>query len=149
MNWPIAFANQTVLLNVIGRFEIQYCIFGQATWNLQYRYCCEITSHTLPLYMVCSQYVESGKPLISRHRSKPKETPCSPSNLFGADHKEGMQCESSHYQQQLEREEREPGSRSKQLSHYNINVSVHRHILAQYSVQYIVVAELMVSGHVS
>ena len=59
-----------------------------------------------------------------------------------------MQRESSHYQQQLEREKREPGSRSKQLSHYNINLSVHHDILAQYS-EYIVVAERMVSGHVS
>ena len=29
-------ANQTVLLNVIGQFEIQYCIFGQPAWNLWY-----------------------------------------------------------------------------------------------------------------
>jgi len=29
-------ANQTVLLNVIGQFEIQCCVFGQPTWNLRY-----------------------------------------------------------------------------------------------------------------
>ena len=30
------FANWAVLPNVIGQFEIQYCVFGQATWNLRY-----------------------------------------------------------------------------------------------------------------
>ena len=57
-------------------------------------------THTPPLCTVHSQYVESGKPLIFRRRPKPKETPCSQSDLFGADHKEGTQRESSHYQQQ-------------------------------------------------
>jgi len=49
---------------------------------------------------ILCQYVESGKPLIFRRHPKPKETPCSQSDLFGADHKEGTQRESSHYQQQ-------------------------------------------------
>ena len=43
-------ANRTVLPDVIGQFEIQYCIFGQPTWNLQYSDTCvfTLTSWKLP-----------------------------------------------------------------------------------------------------
>jgi len=72
--------------------------------------------------MVYAQYVESGKPLISHRHPKPKETPSSQSDLFGAYHQQGTQHESPHYRQQLVKQERELGARGKQYSTAEINV---------------------------
>ena len=50
------------------------------------------------------QYVEKGKPLISRRRMKPKETetPSSQSEVFCAEHKGGTQRKNPHVEQQVE-----------------------------------------------
>ena len=53
------------------------------------------------------QFVEKGKPLISRRRLKPKETPSSQSEVFGAEHKGGTQRKNPHVEQQVVEEHKE------------------------------------------
>ena len=63
----------------------------------------------LTLLLSCTQYVEKGKPLISRRRMKPKETPSSQSEVFGAEHKAGgTQCKNP---QQIEERKETVGER--------------------------------------
>lgn len=55
------------------------------------------------------QYVEKGKPLISRRRMKPKET--SQSEVFCAEHKGGTQRKNPHVEQQVEEHKETIGER--------------------------------------